>query len=179
MMFFVYTHILNQHHNFVNSFIYKLPIICIFIQIDTAKFVADKQKKPQTKRLRLREHSGRGRRIRTLGTRFWRPLLYQLSYTPILISTDEIMKVSFVNLLINFNARLIISPFSRFVNTFLWNLTFWAERWFFQYLQYKCSDQITQFLWFPADFRGSLQFGNGVRRWGIQGTACRCWGCPE
>ena len=26
---------------------------------------------------------GRGRRIRTLGTRFWRPLLYQLSYTPI------------------------------------------------------------------------------------------------
>ena len=27
--------------------------------------------------------SGRGRRNRTLGTRFWRPLLYQLSYTPI------------------------------------------------------------------------------------------------
>ena len=52
------------------------------MQIDTAKFVADKQKKPQTKRLRLRKHSGRGRRIRTLGTRFWRPLLYQLSYTP-------------------------------------------------------------------------------------------------
>ena len=26
--------------------------------------------------------SGRGRRNRTLGTRFWRPLLYQLSYTP-------------------------------------------------------------------------------------------------
>ena len=26
--------------------------------------------------------SGRGRRIRTLGTRFWRPLLYQLSYAP-------------------------------------------------------------------------------------------------
>ena len=25
---------------------------------------------------------GRGRRIRTLGTRFWRPLLYQLSYAP-------------------------------------------------------------------------------------------------
>ena len=25
---------------------------------------------------------GRGRRIRTLDTRFWRPLLYQLSYTP-------------------------------------------------------------------------------------------------
>lgn len=57
MMFFVYTHILNQHHNFVNSFIYKLPIIYIFIQIDTAKFVADKQNKSQTKRLRLRKHS--------------------------------------------------------------------------------------------------------------------------
>ena len=82
MMFFVYTYILNQHHNFVNSFIYKLQINCIFIQIDTTKFVADKQKKPQTKGLRLRKHSGRGRRIRTLGTRFWRPLLYQLSYTP-------------------------------------------------------------------------------------------------
>ena len=27
--------------------------------------------------------SGRGRRIRTLGTRFWRPMLYQLSYTPV------------------------------------------------------------------------------------------------
>ena len=39
-----YTHILKQHHNFVNSFIYKLPIICILMQIDTAKFVADKQK---------------------------------------------------------------------------------------------------------------------------------------
>ena len=27
--------------------------------------------------------AGRGRRTRTLDTRFWRPLLYQLSYTPI------------------------------------------------------------------------------------------------
>ena len=26
---------------------------------------------------------GRGRRDRTLGTRFWRPLLYLLSYTPV------------------------------------------------------------------------------------------------
>ena len=31
----------------------------------------------------MRNLHGRGRRIRTLGTRFWRPLLYQLSYTPI------------------------------------------------------------------------------------------------
>ena len=31
----------------------------------------------------LYQTNGRGRRIRTLGTRFWRPLLYQLSYTPI------------------------------------------------------------------------------------------------
>ncbi len=27
--------------------------------------------------------SGRGRRNRTLNQRFWRPLLYQLSYTPV------------------------------------------------------------------------------------------------
>ena len=26
---------------------------------------------------------GRGRRLRTLGLRFWRPSLYQLSYSPI------------------------------------------------------------------------------------------------
>ena len=32
---------------------------------------------------KLSELNGRGRRIRTLGTRFWRPMLYQLSYTPI------------------------------------------------------------------------------------------------
>ena len=30
-----------------------------------------------------RLYPGRGRRTRTLGTRFWRPLLYLLSYTPI------------------------------------------------------------------------------------------------
>ena len=29
---------------------------------------------------------GRGTKIRTLDTRFWRPLLYQLSYTPISIA---------------------------------------------------------------------------------------------
>ena len=45
---------------------------------------------------------GRGRRIRTLGTRFWRPLLYQLSYTPL----------SFAECLI------IIHKTTRFVNTF-------------------------------------------------------------
>ena len=32
---------------------------------------------------------GRGRRIRTLGTRFWRPLLYQLSYTPISVRSPQ------------------------------------------------------------------------------------------
>ena len=30
-------------------------------------------------------YHGRGRRLRTLGLRFWRPPLYQLSYSPILI----------------------------------------------------------------------------------------------
>ena len=38
-----------------------------------AKFMANKSEKTY----------GRGRRIRTLGTRFWRPMLYQLSYTPV------------------------------------------------------------------------------------------------
>ena len=33
---------------------------------------------------------GRGRRTRTLGTWFWRPLLYQLSYTPIYGGEDGI-----------------------------------------------------------------------------------------
>ena len=30
-------------------------------------------------------YHGRGRRLRTLGLRFWRPPLYQLSYSPILL----------------------------------------------------------------------------------------------
>ena len=38
------------------------------------------QEKPHTRRCTA--CLGRGRRIRTLGTRFWRPLLYQLSYAP-------------------------------------------------------------------------------------------------
>ena len=38
--------------------------------------------------------SGRGRRIRTLDTRFWRPLLYQLSYTPSLIFIHGIAAVN-------------------------------------------------------------------------------------
>ena len=38
---------------------------------------------------RCKDFNGRGRRIRTLGTRFWRPLLYQLSYTPISLSGDS------------------------------------------------------------------------------------------
>ena len=33
---------------------------------------------------------GRGRRIRTLGTRFWRPLLYQLSYAPMKNTHDAV-----------------------------------------------------------------------------------------
>ena len=37
---------------------------------------------------------GRGRRIRTLDTRFWRPLLYQLSYTPSLIFIHGIAAVN-------------------------------------------------------------------------------------
>ena len=38
--------------------------------------------KPDEKITMFPVTDGRGRRIRTLGTRFWRPLLYQLSYAP-------------------------------------------------------------------------------------------------
>ena len=44
-----------------------------------ALFSAHKYKKTVSLTLTV---FGRGRRIRTLGTRFWRPLLYQLSYAP-------------------------------------------------------------------------------------------------
>ena len=47
---------------------------------------------------------GRGRRIRTLGTWFWRPLLYRLSYTPLW---------NFQN-----STRAIIPCGNRFVNSF-------------------------------------------------------------
>ena len=40
-------------------------------------------------KLRYTPMFGRGRRTRTLGTRFWRPLLYQLSYTPTLERTID------------------------------------------------------------------------------------------
>ncbi len=36
-----------------------------------------------TTRVVKKNLNGRGRKIRTLDTRFWRPLLYQLSYTPV------------------------------------------------------------------------------------------------
>ena len=42
--------------------------------------MSEKEKIPQQRVCGL--FFGRGRRFRTLGTRFWRPLLYQLSYTP-------------------------------------------------------------------------------------------------
>ena len=41
--------------------------------------------------LALYQTSGRGRRIRTLGTRFWRPLLYQLSYTPLCAHRQKVV----------------------------------------------------------------------------------------
>ena len=42
-----------------------------------------------SKQQALSYRNGRGRRIRTLGTRFWRPLLYQLSYTPISVRSPR------------------------------------------------------------------------------------------
>ena len=49
---------------------------------------------------------GRGRETRTPGTRFWRPLLYQLSYTPILQLVNYIMYFIFCQALIFFNIVL-------------------------------------------------------------------------
>ena len=43
----------------------------------------------------LRCFFGRGRRIRTLGTRFWRPLLYQLSYTPMSLEQNLVYMTIF------------------------------------------------------------------------------------
>ena len=43
---------------------------------------ATHEKRKPAKTQCFRRFFGRGRRTWTLGTRFWRPLLYQLSYTP-------------------------------------------------------------------------------------------------
>ena len=57
---------------------------------------------------------GRGRRTRTLGTRFWRPLLYQLSYTPKRITTINIISaiqriVNTQNIFLYFNNVTILN----------------------------------------------------------------------
>ena len=54
---------------------------------------------------------GRGRKIRTLDTRFWRPMLYQLSYTPTLFNVDinthiyVINQVFFASTVIFYNSQ--------------------------------------------------------------------------
>ena len=40
------------------------------------------ERKSRRERYTVRDDDGRGTKTRTLDTRFWRPLLYQLSYTP-------------------------------------------------------------------------------------------------
>ena len=51
------------------------------LRVPRVLFCSIKQERPPHKRRSFL--FGRGRRARTLGTRFWRPLLYQLSYAPI------------------------------------------------------------------------------------------------
>ena len=53
-------------------------------EIDCPPIIKYGCKKKRTSLTRKDVRFGRGRRIRTLGTRFWRPLLYQLSYSPVL-----------------------------------------------------------------------------------------------
>ena len=54
---------------------------------------------------------GRGRRARTLGTRFWRPLLYQLSYTPL----DKFIILS---------QKCIVNPNLKNKNLFIYSISF-------------------------------------------------------
>ena len=74
--------------------------------------------------------AGRGRRTRTLDTRFWRPLLYQLSYTPInmaekmgfepmlpLTNTNglanrPLQPLEYFSLLVNYPYRFVVALFS-------------------------------------------------------------------
>ena len=56
-----------------------LPLVFTFLHNGKA----EKKAKPFENSMFSKGLLGRGRRARTLGTRFWRPLLYQLSYTPI------------------------------------------------------------------------------------------------
>ena len=73
-------------------------------------------------------YAGRGRRTRTLDTRFWRPLLYQLSYTPInmaekmgfepmlpLTNTNglanrPLQPLEYFSLLVNYPYRFVVAP---------------------------------------------------------------------
>ena len=79
----------------------KLPILFSFLfSLFTGKVAAENGEKSEKRREKREKYKkkkpltrlllfGRGRRDRTLGTRFWRPLLYQLSYTPIYLDGLE------------------------------------------------------------------------------------------
>ena len=60
----------------INGKIKKFPSLLSPESLDDTAFDAVSSK--------LADKPGRGRRLRTLGLRFWRPPLYQLSYSPIL-----------------------------------------------------------------------------------------------
>ena len=60
---------------------------------------------------------GRGRRIRTLGTRFWRPLLYQLSYAPMKNTHDAIFRIVGIILELLSRFELLTSSLPRMRST--------------------------------------------------------------
>ena len=60
---------------------------------------------------------GRGRRIRTLGTRFWRPLLYQLSYAPMKNTHDAIFRIVGIVLELLSRFELLTSSLPRMRST--------------------------------------------------------------
>ena len=55
--------------------------------VEAAKASQKRKNRLETKHFKT--ISGRGRRLRTLGLRFWRPPLYQLSYSPVFIFSPQ------------------------------------------------------------------------------------------
>ena len=71
---------------------------------------------------------GRGRRTWTLGTRFWRPLLYQLSYTPIsiLFSRQDVLYQTSHNL-----SRIFWKFNIYFVSKSEYQIAYYQTDWYF------------------------------------------------
>ena len=65
------------------------PVLCCGLLAKIVRSVWHRKSRPS--------ENGRGRRIWTLGLRFWRPSLYQLSYTPIYNNLRHLTKPTIFN----------------------------------------------------------------------------------